>query len=1504
MPAVKQEDMEAKCFQLNRVAIVSNISDENSLNFIIDHLLSQQIVTNAMMEIVTVQRTLSDKIRALLDILVRRQKGTFSVFCQALVLTGHQDLCEKLENTMKSLDPSYTFLQIDANSESTPGPNTGHVTTEQQTDKRFRHMLSEIAEELGGDDLNELRFLFRDVLKEKHEIKNVMDLFNILIDGKIIHIGEVGSIVEALEMMQKNILSEKIKDFYTQHTMPVPMIRSYISKFTALLYNFGCDLTKDDINKLMFLHNIQGANKEQAKKNRWKLLSILLTKKIFREGDVSSIREAAEQLQGTTESPPTEGASFNPPTDHLDSDSAQYFAATPPRSLADKEAIDIDHLIGSVGPAIQILQVRSKLAIAIERSVKSSSSAEVAEILRSVAHEVQSGDDPAVGKKLHDLSSYLSRRPLTFVRNALEKLRSAMYGGSDPPITHILNSSKNRDVLVQINFPREEANKLKTADWSTNFLRLSVDIYNSGIDITKDAFRIIMKNDTYSESISNALKKLSFMLRKITHGSIVIFIGAYTPAAFQNFPMQLINGNIADAIGQNLVDGLESAGTDIFDNFTINCNINIIPASVVETAGTLQSHAATDPNEQPSQPHAFAPVAAEQPMELGDTYIMPDNFPSIAPSSIPNGGQLSSSFSKISVIENVENPASNKHTSTHPAGLVSGDSQARDQHTNTHPAGHPSGDSQASDQHASTHPAGHPSGDSQASDLHANTHPAGRPSRYSQASDRHANTHPAGHPSGDGQASDQHASTHPAGHPSVDGSALNAESSESDLESEDDASQTAPKMVGIQAKEDNLPNNITAVEMSRDEMREFFDESGQHLCEGGAGKIYEGVKKYKGLKVVVKVMHKCTNEDRDKRAYDSYCTEMMVSRKKHPFLLPLLAYSGRCLGDESSPENRQYYLMYPYMENRDLQWYLKQVWDGQSRLEWTDRVRILYQTAIGLQYLHSSGEESSDARRGQILHRDVKSANILLDENLNARLGDPGLAKELDDGISRTNITSQTGTPGYIDPYVGQTGEFRPINDVFGLGVVMLQLLLDKTERIEVKNKRGKTVKQNLEVIWRRKSEKELLEESVSAWPKDGEQKKFTEKFVNLALKALAQPVIPEDDVDDVRISLNELCEAMENLLCEAGITRWNSPTPSSDAIIMCVSCMGKQAAKVKPLSLSCNESCAQFCRGCLSNHMENPLCCPKHGSCLPSVGHKNKFVLMVSANVADKDERYIFSADLKTMKKVLMDKTIIGVRPENIHTIDGKDVPSNKQMKTRVFEELANIEKDMKEKPHAFFLFYFSGHHSNKRFRVGRGTTDMDYLTEQELKDRIHRLNAEYMLFILDTCYSGGADLGAKDDNPSLQTDNSMQQESAYCAPVLWDLFQLSTDGPDLRPKDENTRHVIQWSSSTKDQTSFYSRRKKRSIFTRSITKLLTGKCLSSSGPCDHCKTYRDAVRLNDCIFLKPIHNSVLSHVKQFVLQQRQNEDITVPEPQLSPDLDDEEMAKFPPLAYNKCQY
>ena len=68
---------------------------------------------------------------------------------------------------------------------------------------------------------------------------------------------------------------------------------------------------------------------------------------------------------------------------------------------------------------------------------------------------------------------------------------------------------------------------------------------------------------------------------------------------------------------------------------------------------------------------------------------------------------------------------------------------------------------------------------------------------------------------------------------------------------------------------------------------------------------------------------------------------------------------------------------------------------------------------------------------------DVKPGNILLDESFNARLGDPGLARQLKPGVTHASVTQACGTRGYIDPLYEDSEQFRPVNDVFSFGVGM-----------------------------------------------------------------------------------------------------------------------------------------------------------------------------------------------------------------------------------------------------------------------------------------------------------------------------------------------------------------------------------------------------------------------------------------------------------------------------------
>ncbi|KAK1308028.1 Protein NSP-INTERACTING KINASE 3 [Acorus calamus] len=127
-------------------------------------------------------------------------------------------------------------------------------------------------------------------------------------------------------------------------------------------------------------------------------------------------------------------------------------------------------------------------------------------------------------------------------------------------------------------------------------------------------------------------------------------------------------------------------------------------------------------------------------------------------------------------------------------------------------------------------------------------------------------------------------------------------------------------------------------------------------------------------------------------------------------------------------------LVYPYMPNGSVASRLREHIRGKPVLDWSRRERIALGTARGLLYLH----EQCDPR---IIHRDVKAANILLDEDFEAIVGDFGLAKLLDHRESHVT-TAVHGTVGHIAPEYLSTGQSSEKTDyVFGYGILLLELI-------------------------------------------------------------------------------------------------------------------------------------------------------------------------------------------------------------------------------------------------------------------------------------------------------------------------------------------------------------------------------------------------------------------------------------------------------------------------------
>ncbi|KAJ3678958.1 hypothetical protein LUZ61_021122 [Rhynchospora tenuis] len=124
-------------------------------------------------------------------------------------------------------------------------------------------------------------------------------------------------------------------------------------------------------------------------------------------------------------------------------------------------------------------------------------------------------------------------------------------------------------------------------------------------------------------------------------------------------------------------------------------------------------------------------------------------------------------------------------------------------------------------------------------------------------------------------------------------------------------------------------------------------------------------------------------------------------------------------------------LVYEYMQEGTLQ---DKLTDNARPLTWKQRVRIAYESALGLEYLHK-------ACNPPLIHRDVKTNNILLNVNLEAKIADFGLSRAFNNDVSSHVSTAIVGTPGYLDPEYYSSCQLSKKSDVFSFGVVLLEII-------------------------------------------------------------------------------------------------------------------------------------------------------------------------------------------------------------------------------------------------------------------------------------------------------------------------------------------------------------------------------------------------------------------------------------------------------------------------------
>ncbi|XP_027118652.1 L-type lectin-domain containing receptor kinase IV.1-like [Coffea arabica] len=189
------------------------------------------------------------------------------------------------------------------------------------------------------------------------------------------------------------------------------------------------------------------------------------------------------------------------------------------------------------------------------------------------------------------------------------------------------------------------------------------------------------------------------------------------------------------------------------------------------------------------------------------------------------------------------------------------------------------------------------------------------------------------------------------------------------------------------------------------------------LGEGGFGRVYKGVLPTNRVEVAVKkVSHQARQGIRE------FIAEIVsLGRLRHRNLVPLLGYCRR---------KRELLLVYEFMSKGSLDRFLFN--QPKRTLNWSERFRVIRGVASGLLYLHEEWEQV-------VIHRDVKSSNVLLDDELNGRLGDFGLARLYDHG-TLPQTTHVAGSLGYLAPEYSRTGRATTRTDVYAFGAFLLEV--------------------------------------------------------------------------------------------------------------------------------------------------------------------------------------------------------------------------------------------------------------------------------------------------------------------------------------------------------------------------------------------------------------------------------------------------------------------------------
>ncbi|THU62219.1 hypothetical protein C4D60_Mb01t02800 [Musa balbisiana] len=276
-----------------------------------------------------------------------------------------------------------------------------------------------------------------------------------------------------------------------------------------------------------------------------------------------------------------------------------------------------------------------------------------------------------------------------------------------------------------------------------------------------------------------------------------------------------------------------------------------------------------------------------------------------------------------------------------------------------------------------------------------------------------------------------------------------------------------------------------------------FDASNK-LGDGGFCTVYKG-KLQDGRTVAVKRLY-----ENNYRRVEQFMNEIQIlSRLRHQRLVILYGCT--------SHQSRELLLVYEFVSNGTLAYHLHGSRASQCILTWPMRLRIAIETADALAYLH--------AVNPPVIHRDVKTNNILLDSNFHVKVADFGLSRLIPKDVTHISTAPQ-GTPGYLDPEYHQCFQLTDKSDVYSFGVVLFELLSSKPA-VDMTRNRSEINLANMAITRIQKGELEQLVDAALGYQSDEVTRKMITMVAEVAFRCLQSD-------GDMRPPIKEVLEVLQ----------------------------------------------------------------------------------------------------------------------------------------------------------------------------------------------------------------------------------------------------------------------------------------------------------------------------------------------------------------------------------------